>query len=126
MAMNADPRAFAMSGFGGMAARSIGQYNARAMNPYQVGAHYGRGGGPMKSMRGQDRFNPYGGPMEIDIPEEIMMRYFSNFGVVIKIDRPFDTKNMRKRDYAFVEFDDPNSVRMCYYVLHIKSWVKKY
>jgi len=113
MAMNADPRAFAMSGFGGMAARSIGQFNARAMNPYQVGAQYGRGGGPMKSMRGQDRFNPYGGAMEIDIPEEIMMRYFSNFGVVIKIDRPYDTKNMRKRDYAFVEFDDPNSVRMC-------------
>jgi len=120
-AMNGDPRALTMRGFGGMQGASIGRFNARSMNPFQAAASYGRGAsGPMKAMRGQDRYNPYGASSqsEVDIPEQLLMRYFSNFGNVIKIDRPFDSKNLRKRDYAFVEFDDPNSVRMCLCTTH--------
>lgn len=113
LAMAGDPRVLAMNGYGGIAATPFGHYPG-VMNPYQGHVKYGRGAGrPMKAMRGQERFNPYGAALEIEIPEPILMQYFSNFGTVIKIDRPFDSKNLRKRDYAFVEFDDPNSVRMC-------------
>merc|ERR1712228_994413 len=103
MAMSGDPRGMAMRGFGGIQGPSIGRFNARSATPYGRGAS-----GPIKAMRGQERYNPYGAssPTEVDIPEQLLMRYFSNFGNVIKIDRPFDSKNLRKRDYAFVEFDD--------------------
>merc|ERR1719414_1842865 len=90
MAMNGDPRALAMRGFGGMPGPSIGRFNARSMNPFQTAAPYGRGAsGPMKAMRGQDRYNPYGAssPSEVDFPEQLLMRYFSTFGNVIKIEK---------------------------------------
>merc|ERR1712098_220209 len=35
-AMNGDPRAMAMRGFGGMPGPSIGRFNARSMNPFQT------------------------------------------------------------------------------------------
>jgi len=69
--------------------------------------------GRVKSNRAMQRFNPYDTMREAEIPEPLLMKYFSNFGNVIKVERPFDSKNMRFRDYAFVEFEDPNSVRMC-------------
>jgi len=77
------------------------------------GMPLGRSIGPMKSNRGMERFSPYNAIKEVGMPEECLLRYFANFGNVIKVDRPWDSKNNRKRDYAFVEFEDPNSVRMC-------------
>merc|ERR1712020_7165 len=69
--------------------------------------------GALKSQRSYGRFNPYERDVEIQMPEQVLIRYFSNFGNIIKVDRPFDSKNQRKRDYAFVEFDDPSSARSC-------------
>jgi len=77
------------------------------------GMPLGRSFGPLKPLRSQERFSPYAKEVEVQVPEQVLLRYFSNFGNVIKIDRPWDSKNNRKRDYAFVEFDNPNSVRMC-------------
>lgn len=71
--------------------------------------------GALKSARSYGRFNPYEmkADVEIQMPEQVLIRYFSNFGNIMKVDRPYDSKNQRKRDYAFVEFDNPNSVKMC-------------
>merc|ERR1712141_219907 len=81
----------------------IGMFGQR---PFSIaGINQGNGAMP--------RFNPYDTMREAEIPEPLLMKYFSNFGNVIKVERPFDSKNMRFRDYAFVEFEDPNSVRMC-------------
>lgn len=107
-----DQRAMAMAGMNqGMGA--FYQGFPPQMSNQGYGMPQGRSMGPMKSNRGQVRFSPYDPVKEIEMPEECLLRYFSNFGNVIKVDRPWDGKNNRKRDYAFVEFEDPNSVRMC-------------
>lgn len=89
------------------------------------GMPLGRSFGPAKPLRSQGRFSPYGNEgsqgrfspygneVEVQVPEQVLLSYFSNFGNVTKVDRPWDSKNSRKRDYAFIEFDNPNSVRMC-------------
>lgn len=50
------------------------------------------------------------GGLKNNIDENVLYTYFSTFGIIKKVNIAFDSTTNKRKDFAFIEFEDKNDV----------------